>query len=122
MFSFEAWLKTRGYYKLDENNMPVPCGREDDPWACDRTVGYTELKDVVVSTVFLPLDHGSYGDKPRLLFETMVFGGVFIEAQERYTTYEAAETGHRVWVDRVKLSQRWDRRLYRWLTGKPGQP
>ena len=55
-----------------------------------------------VSTVFLGIDH-QWGDGPPLLFETMVFGDCALdESQERYSTWEEAEAGHRAWVERVK--------------------
>jgi len=48
--------------------------------------------DVRISTVFLGLDHG-HGGKP-LWFETMVFGGVLDQLQERYATWDQAAAGH----------------------------
>ena len=55
---------------------------------------------VRVSTVYLGLDH-QYGDGPPLIFETMVFGGVFDGEQERYSTLEQAQAGHAAMVQRV---------------------
>jgi hypothetical protein len=49
------------------------------------------LPGVKVSTVFLSFNHGS-DDNP-LLFETMVFGGIYDEYQKRYSTYEQAIDG-----------------------------
>lgn len=67
----------------------------------DRHVGKTTIGDVDVSTVFIGGDH-NWDDGPPLLFETMVFGGPLDQEQERYTTWEEAETGHALMVERVK--------------------
>ena len=56
--------------------------------------------DVVVSTVWLGVDH-RWGDGPPLIFETMVFGGEHDEVQERYSTEEDARAGHQRWVKTV---------------------
>jgi hypothetical protein len=60
---------------------------------------------VHVSTVFLGIDHGFSLFDPRakpVLFETMVFGGKFDQAQQRYCTYDQAEIGHMLVAQRVK--------------------
>jgi hypothetical protein len=83
-------------YILD-GKTPVPC---DDvlEWAklfgTERHVGETDVNGARVSTVFLGLDH-SFGKGPPLLFETMIFGGEHNEYQERYSTWEEAEEGHK---------------------------
>jgi len=48
-----------------------------------------------VSTVFLGLDHSFSDEGPPILFETMIFGGVFSEYQDRYATWDEAEEGHK---------------------------
>lgn len=63
----------------------------------NRIVEQTHLGDIFISTVFLGLDHNfsfSKNNKP-ILFETMIFGGVANDFQERYETYEQAEQGHK---------------------------
>lgn len=68
----------------------------------DRNVAKTTISpDVKVSTVFLGLNH-NYGDGEPLLFETMVFGGEHDEEMERYSTWEQAEIGHKIWVDKLQ--------------------
>jgi hypothetical protein len=68
----------------------------------NRAVGRTEIsKDVSVSTVFLGLDH-QFGEGPPLIFETMVFGGPLDQQEERYSTWEEAEAGHKHWVEKAK--------------------
>jgi hypothetical protein len=49
---------------------------------------------ILVSTVFLGLDHGWGDDEDPLLFETMVFGGPNDQDCIRYTTWAEAERGH----------------------------
>ncbi len=61
----------------------------------ERHVAETKLPNGVrVSTVFLRLDHGFSGGKP-ILFETMIFGGEHDQYQERYATWDEAESGHK---------------------------
>ena len=68
----------------------------------DRHVAKTKLpNDVLVSTVFLGLDHSFSGDVP-VLFETMIFGGNHDQYQERYATWEEAEAGHKQAVELAK--------------------
>lgn len=58
-----------------------------------RTVKKDVIGDILVSTVFLGLDHG-YGSGKPVLFETMIFGGDHDDYQVRYCTWEEAEAGH----------------------------
>lgn len=58
--------------------------------------------DVVVSTVFLGMDHGFPPDPHRpVLWETLVFGGVLDGEMCRYRSEEEALRGHREMVARV---------------------
>ena len=60
----------------------------------DRTLLRTRLPhNVMVSTVFLGLDHG-FNDVGPLLWETMVFGGPYDGYMDRHTTEEEARQGH----------------------------
>jgi len=67
-------------------------------------VGRTVIGDnVVVSTVFLGLDHQWHPDGPPMLFETMVFTADESEADwvpdtERWSTWEQAEDQHEATV------------------------
>ncbi len=67
-----------------------------------RRVARTTIDDTEVSTVFLGLDHGFGLSEGPLLFETMVFGGPLDQEQCRYGTWEDAENGHELMVQRVK--------------------
>ncbi len=60
-----------------------------------RRVAHDSQGDVSVSTVLLCLDHRFGDEGPPLIFETMIFGGDHDEYQERYSTREQAEEGHR---------------------------
>lgn len=85
------------WYKL-EGDTPVPCGlieaaeTRDDRWRLQEQVG-----DLLISTVFLALDHRHFDNGPPILFETMVFvdgdAGRDIHC-ERYCTKAEAELGH----------------------------
>lgn len=92
------------YYKLDESNDPVPC--EDMlEWAlwfgsshAARVVAKTRLPDgVEVSTVFTGIDH-AFGDGDPVLWETMMFGGDYDLACDRYRSKKEALVGHELWV------------------------
>jgi len=81
------------------NGEPQPC--EDLlTWAQwfeasseEHIVAQDAVGKVLVSTVFLGLDH-SFGRGEALLFETMIFSGEHDQYQERYSTREAALEGH----------------------------
>jgi len=65
----------------------------------DRVVAKTKQDMVEISTVFLGLDH-NFGQGPPLLFESMVFGGEDDGEMVRYSTWEEAETGHKLLVEK----------------------
>jgi hypothetical protein len=72
----------------------------------DRKVRRTEYTDqagerILISTVFLGLDHSFSLDGPPILFKTMVFGGSLDESQDRYATWDEAVAGHDKWVRKV---------------------
>ena len=63
----------------------------------ERIVGKTTLGGgVTVSTVFLGIDHNFLWTGAPVLWETMIFGGEFNGYQERYTSKEDAEKGHKI--------------------------
>lgn len=84
----------------------------DDAKLENRVVKQDQINDLLVSTVFLGVDHG-WGDGPPLLFETLVFwiyekpvtkefmGKLYTSDREaiistitRYSTWQQAEEGH----------------------------
>lgn len=91
-----------------KDKTPVACDDMSE-WAeaqktQDRQVKETFFDDGTrISTVFLGLDHNHVGGKP-LLFETMVFSDCqdINEEMWRYSTWQEAETGHEVMVERVQ--------------------
>lgn len=60
----------------------------------NRQVAWDRFGDVVVSTVFLGVDHAFDRKDPPLIFETMIFGGAEDGALWRYSAWEEAESGH----------------------------
>ena len=94
------------HYILEGHNV-IDLGEGDDSlfrWArwfeeADRHVARTELPDgLVVSTVFLGIDHSFGRTGPPLLFETMAFHDGDGRETERYATWEQAEKGHAAMV------------------------
>lgn len=82
------------FYKL-EGKTPFPCLAYE---LKTQRVAYTELPNkIVVSTVFLGLEHG-FDERGRpILFETPPFNsldGSLDDHMERYATWEDAEAGH----------------------------
>lgn len=70
----------------------------------DCIVKQEEIAGVRVSTVFLGLDRSFTGRIP-ILFETKIFGGELDGEGERYATWEQAEEGHELWVNKIKSKQ-----------------
>lgn len=60
-----------------------------------RRIARTVVDDVVVSTVWLGLNHNWDLQGEPLIFETMVFGGSLAEHQWRYATEAQARAGHK---------------------------
>lgn len=106
-------MKTR-HWKLDELGEPVPCEdlMEWSAWFEDsgdkRVVAQTQVRDCMVSTVFLGLDHSFSPDAPPVLFETMIFGGPLDGEQTRYSTRAAAHRGHAEHVERARRAKPFD--------------
>jgi hypothetical protein len=96
------------YYILDAEDRVV---RADlITWArwfeyANRHVGYTQItSECLVSTVFLGLDHRFSGNGPPLLFETIIFGGPLDQAQNRYSSWDDAEAGHKAAVRKARAA------------------
>lgn len=60
----------------------------------EKIISKTVKGDVVVSTVWLGIDHNFGLGGPPIIFETMIFGGPFDQEQWRYSTLEQAQVGH----------------------------
>lgn len=67
----------------------------------DRHVALTEHEFFWVSTVFLGLDHGFYGEGPPLVFESMAFVDGLSTDCARYASWDEAEIGHHAMVRRM---------------------
>jgi hypothetical protein len=99
------------WYILTTDNEPVAVSitkaaqwMEDNPKR--KQIGFDILQDkddnnISVSTVFLGLDH-SWNNKGLILWETMIFGGINDQYQERYSSYEDALEGHQRAIDLIK--------------------
>jgi hypothetical protein len=85
-------------------------------FARDHIIRQDHASGVMVSTIFLGLDH-NFGDGPPLLFETMVFSGRHAGVQERYSTWDEAVDGHARWVE-TALPHSWVDILTAFLTKK----
>ncbi len=59
----------------------------------DTSIDKDQIDDILVSTVFLGINH-AYDDGDPVLFETMFFGGVLDQQMRRYTTIIDARLGH----------------------------
>jgi len=107
------------YYILDEHGDPQPCAdvRMWGRWfeeasrtrarilAHDRDEGADGV-EILVSTVFLGLDHNFGASGPPVLWETLVIGGLLDGLQMRYTSREDAFRGHQDVCRRVSESVR----------------
>lgn len=60
------------------------------------------VEKIMVSTVFLGLDHSFRDHGPPILFETLVFNGPLRDEMERYATWDEADAGHKAMVERVR--------------------
>jgi hypothetical protein len=100
-------MLTEGKYILDGH---TPVAEPDlykwGSWyeTANRRADRTQIGDYRISTVFLGLDH-QCGDGPPLLFETMIFNKEdreLDEWQDRYSTWEEAEAGHKAAIELVR--------------------
>lgn len=128
---FFGGFREEVHYVLDDDGVPLPCP-DLEAWAewafpndpalqlRRRGVAQTRIRKYVsVSTVFLALDHG-FGRGAPVLWETMIFGGPHDGYQDRYSTREDAEAGHREAVRlarsaprKVRASKGWRRYVRR---------
>lgn len=59
--------------------------------------------EILISTVFLGVNHQWNPDLPPLIFETKFFSGKYNGKQIRYPTYDEAFEGHRQCLRLVKI-------------------
>jgi hypothetical protein len=96
------------WYILDDENNIIKCDMLTwARWLAEnenrRIVNWTQItSEILVSTVFLGLDHRLYGKGPPILFETMIFGGPLNEHMWRYSSWDDAQTGHAAAVHKCR--------------------
>lgn len=103
------------HYVLDADGNPQPCedvlawGQWFERASKDRSRIVAADKDegpdggqILISTVFLGLDHNFHASGPPVLWETLVFGGALDGEMVRYASREAALTGHQAVCARVR--------------------
>lgn len=91
----------RMHWRLDDQGEPVSVPIEDfDAWAewmhhTERHVADDYIGGERISTIFLGMNQCLWEkDKPPVLWETMVLGGIFDGYQMRYRNRADAERGH----------------------------
>lgn len=102
------------YYKLNEDKSVSPCtlfewGEQHELMTVDtKRIGRDEVKGLIVSTVWLGLDHNLLNefdetiDNPHI-FETMVFkNDESLDYCDRYSSYDEALEGHKKAIEWVK--------------------
>ncbi len=103
------------WYLLDEQGNPVPT-EDMNAWGAlmrdaeKRTIGKTTIGNIVVSTVFLGMDHNFTGKGGPVLWETCVFREDAPDVAGRYLSRAEAELGHASWCNKVELEQMGERR------------
>ena len=88
-------MKPRFYILRGREIVPV---RDVLEWGqlfehADHVLAQESVNGVLISTVFLGIDH-AFGEGPPVLFETMTFPLKGDGIQRRYCTYEDAMKGH----------------------------
>lgn len=71
----------------------------------NRIVEQNHIGEILISTVFLGLDHSWNAGDPPMIFETMIFEGKYDEYQERCSSYKQALKMHKRAYDLVYRSQ-----------------
>ena len=92
------------YYRLNDDNTISEVNNVFES-NIGKRVMFDQVGNVIVSTVFLGLNHSMMPGTDPILFEGMIFGGEFDGEQDRYYTYDDAIRGHECAVKLVKLSQ-----------------
>jgi hypothetical protein len=98
----------------------TPVSTEDpEKWGqwmqtANRKVASTEINGMLISTVFLGIDHAFNPGDPSLLFKTMIFADKETPHREfcrRYSTWAEAQAGHVQACEMVKTGDRGLNRL-----------
>lgn len=107
--SKDLFPRDRPMYYVLKGKEPFPCNdifewmlaMKGNDMEIGKKVAHDTIGKISVSTIFLSIDHGWFGENP-VLFETMVFGGALDGEQFRYCTWEQAEAGHKEMVALVR--------------------
>lgn len=99
------------FYMLDSEGDPVGTSRCDE-WTnwfndADRHVAQIMVNGILVSTVFLGINHSfdDNSDTP-ILWETMIFGGLQDQFQWRYSNKDDAINNHKRVINRQRARMR----------------
>lgn len=68
----------------------------------ERRIGRTRIKNHLISTVFMGLDHNALHGKPHYFESALMVDGEFDRVLERYATMEEARLGHEDLVDHYR--------------------
>lgn len=94
------------YYILDDDHHVIPVTAEEwEIWFRENKqwVGFTDFTDKLwVSTMFIGLNHQFDENGPPLVFETLVRGGPLDGTGRRYSSWDDAEVGHKMFVKKVR--------------------
>lgn len=103
-------MSARPKYYILKDKEPVPA--EMLEWAAffedidQRMIARDDLGEVLISTVFLGLDHSYSDEGPPLLFETMVFNTKKGEEDMyRYSSWDEAVAMHNKLVERYSVEK-----------------
>ena len=101
------------FFYLDDEGNPQPCTDMVTYlafWANPRRrmIARLEWKGIIVSTMFLGVNHQFLEGEPPILFETIVIGGRLDDYQLRYHTRDEAVEGHHAAVCLVAVAEEWD--------------
>jgi len=110
--AYTEFLNVEPWLTIDRNRIRTQIQvRKKLGMSMDRVDNIKMLgRMIVISTVFLGLDH-SFGSGPPLLFETMVFNGPCDGEQRRTPDWTAAAAGHRETVEGTRRSLDADHRV-----------
>lgn len=96
-------------YILDENDNPK-VEKDIIKWAQwfeanreKRILRQDKLGNIMVSTVFLGIDHNFFETGRPVLWETMIFGGKDEMYQERYSSRDEALKGHEKALEMIQI-------------------
>ena len=85
-----------------------------------RFIKQNRMNGILISTIFLGIDHNFFGSGPPILWETMIFGLYRVDPQWRFSDVESAKHWHAIQLHKVKLAVGKKRRRFRLSIPKTG--